>query len=232
MKRDVGSVTVSRISPSLVRVTAASSSSAVAGAIEHAATYWVRGDRVVDIQNTFDPRGELPPLARIGVRLFIAPGLETLSWYGHGPHENYIDRKSGAPVGVWSGTVAGQFVPYVHPQSNANKEGVRWLSLTNASGRGILVVAEETPMSATALHFTEHGLDAASHPHELVPRAETVLSLDARMNGLGNSSAGPGVLSKYAVPPERYMLHYSLREAPTADPAILAVEARQRLAGY
>ena len=232
MTRDIESFRVTRVAPNLVRIDVVAVSRAVTGSIEHVTAFRVRGDRIVDIENAFNPQGELPPLARMGVRLFVAPGLETYQWYGHGPHENYIDRKRGAPVGFWSGSVAEQFVPYVRPQNNANKEGVRWLSLTNPTGRGILVVAEGAPISATAIHYTEHDLAAASHPHELAPRDETVLSLDVRLNGLGNSSAGPGVLSKYAVPPERHVLRYSLREAPTADLTVLADDARQKLAGF
>jgi beta-galactosidase len=232
MTRDIESFTVTRVAPHLVRVDVVARSRAAAGSIEHVTAFRVRGDRIIDIENAFNTQGELPPLARMGVRLFIAPGLETYQWYGHGPHENYIDRKSSAAVGVWSGTVARQFVPYVRPQNNANKEGVRWLSLTNPSGRGVLVVAEDVPISATAIHYTEQDLATASHPHELAPRDETVLSLDARMSGLGNSSAGPGVLSKYAVPPEHHILRYSLREAPTAKLNVLADDARQKLSGF
>lgn len=232
MTRRIESFRVIRVAANLVRVDVVALSRAVTGSIEHVTTFRIRGDGIVDIENVFNPQGKLPPLARMGVRLFVAPGLEKYQWYGHGPHENYVDRKRGAPVGFWSGSVAEQFVPYVRPQNNANKEGVRWLSLTNPAGRGVLVVAEGAPMSATAIHYTEHDLAAALHPHELAPRAETVLSLDARMNGLGNSSAGPGVLAKYAVPPERYILRYRLQEAPTADLNVLAEHARQKLPGF
>jgi hypothetical protein len=55
-------------------------------------------------------------------------------------------------------------------------------------------------------------LAAKRHHHELQPRAEVILSLDAKMSGLGNGSCGPGVLAKYAVPPTNYSL--SLRLSP------------------
>ena len=67
-------------------------------------------------------------------------------------------------------------------------------------GSGLLVVAECEPFAASTLHFTAQDFAKATHHHELVPRKEVMLSLDAEHCGLGNSSCGPGVLAKYAVP--------------------------------
>ncbi len=226
MTRRLRSFDVSQPSANLVRVETKAITEARTGSILHTAIYRIRGDNVIDVENIFTPSGKLPPLARIGVSLRIAPGLETFQWYGHGPHENYSDRKTSAPVGLWSSTVSAQFVPYVRPQHTGNREGVRWLALTNPAGSGLLVVADGEPMAASALHFSEHDLFAKRHPHELVQRDETVLSLDARMSGLGNSSCGPGVLEKYAVPAEPYTLRFRLHAAPEADPAVLAAIAR------
>jgi beta-galactosidase len=226
MTRRLSSFDVSQPSANLVRVETKAITEARTGSILHTAIYQVRGDKVIDVENIFTPAGELPPLARIGVSLRIAPGLETFQWYGHGPHENYSDRKTSAPVGLWTSTVSAQFVPYVRPQHTGNREGVRWLALTNPAGSGLLVVADGEPMAASALHFSEHDLFAKRHPHELVQRDETVLSLDARMSGLGNSSCGPGVLEKYAVPAEPYTLRFRLHAAPEANPAVLAAIAR------
>jgi beta-galactosidase len=227
MTRRLSSFNVSQPSANLVRVETRAITEARTGSILHTAIYRIRGDKVIDVENVFTPTGKLPPLARIGVSLRIVPGLETFQWYGHGPHENYSDRKTSAPIGLWSSTVSEQFVPYVRPQHTGNREGVRWLALTNSAGSGLLVVAAGVPMAASALHFSEHDLFEKRHPHELVQRDETVLSLDARMSGLGNSSCGPGVLEKYAVPAETHTLSFRLHAAPGANPAVLATIARQ-----
>ena len=57
-----------------------------------------------------------------------------MAWFGRGPHESYADRKQSADVGVYDGTVAEQYVPYVMPQENGNKTDVRWAAITNAAG--------------------------------------------------------------------------------------------------
>lgn len=227
--RRVDSFTVTQPAPGQVRIETVAVSTAAKGSLRHRAVWTVRGDGVLELANEFVPAGELPPLPRIGVVLRAGAALENFRWYGHGPHENYIDRKGSAFMGVWSGTVAGQYVPYVRPQENGNKEDVRWLSLTDASGRGLLVVAEDGPMAATALHYTAADLTGLRHAHELKARPEVVLSLDARQCGLGNSSCGPGVLEKYAVPVQPYRLTVSLRPCPPGSDAEIAVRARAAL---
>ncbi|MFT3870707.1 MAG: glycoside hydrolase family 2 TIM barrel-domain containing protein [Nibricoccus sp.] len=221
--RTVKSLTVTQPASALVRVESVAYSAAAKGAFVHRAIWTIRGDGSIDVENQFTPEGELPPLPRIGIVMQLAPTLENFRWYGHGPGENYIDRREAAPVGLYSSTVAQQYVAYARPQENGNKEGVRWLTLTDKSGRGLLVVAKGEPISATALHFSVSDLDAAKHAYELKPRPEIFLSLDTKQCGLGNSSCGPGVLEKYAVPVQPYQLHLSFRPcAPASDSDVAA----------
>src|SRR5262249_10762226 len=138
------------------------------------ANWTVRGNGTLDLENRFEISGDLPPLPRIGVAMRLNGALNHLRWYGRGPHENYADRKESADMGIWSGTVDEQYVPYVRPQENGNKEDVRWLSLSDSSGQGLLVVTEGAPISASALHYTVEDLAGARHAYELKPRAETV----------------------------------------------------------
>lgn len=196
------------------------------GKILHECRWTIRGDGSIDIDSKFTPSGNLPPLPRIGLVMKLASELDNFSWYGHGPHENYADRLESTPLGVWKSTVAEQAFTYVRPQETGNKEGVRWLSLTNNEGRGLLVVAEDSPIAASALHFTANDLAVAMHHHELVPRKEVVLSLDARQCGLGNGSCGPGVLTKYAIPVKPYSLHISLRPLAAGEEPTKAATIR------
>ena len=48
-------------------------------------------------------------------------------------------------IGRYSSTVWDQYHPYVRAQETGNHCDVRWLSLTDANGSGLLV--EETPLS-------------------------------------------------------------------------------------
>ena len=139
---------------------------------------------------------KLPLLPRLGVRLSLPARFDCLTWYGRGPHENYCDRQESARVGVYSGSVQEQFVPYVKPQENGNKGDVRWATLTDGRGQGLL--AAGLPLFAcSAHHFTAEDFTGAPHLSDLKPRAETVLNLDWRQGGLGSNSCGPGVLPQY-----------------------------------
>ena len=227
LSRKTESFITTQPTPNQVRVETVTQIAAAKGAFVHRAAWLVRGDGSVDVENSFEPTGELPPLPRIGVVLRLSAALENFRWYGHGPGENYVDRRASTPLGLYSSTVTAQYVAYARPQENGNKEGVRWLTLTDKAGQGLLVVATADPISATALHFTVADLDAAKHADELKPRVETILSLDAKQCGLGNSSCGPGVLERYAVPVQAYKLHLSLRPCGSASDSEVAAAARK-----
>ncbi|HZI31800.1 MAG TPA: beta-galactosidase domain 4-containing protein, partial [Candidatus Binatia bacterium] len=210
--RRVDSFKVSQPGPDEVQVKTISTSSALNGGCTLATTWTIQGNSAVDMENQFHPFGNLPAtLPRIGVVLKVAGPFDHFRWYGRGPWENYSDRKQSADMGLWSGTVTQQYVDYLRPQENGNKENVRWLTLTDAKGRGLRVEDLGHPMSVSALHFTAADLTAVKHDYELKPRREVVLSLDTRQCGLGNGSCGPGVLQTYAVPPTNYLLKLRFR---------------------
>lgn len=221
---------VERLSTGLIRLHTRVRHRATAGALDHRATWSVRGDGSIGLDSTFVPEGDLPPLPRIGVVLRVGEPFDRFRWYGHGPHENYADRRRSAPVGIWRSHVADQPVPYPRPQETGNKEGVRWLTLTDANGFGLLVTTQDAPFATSALPYTAGDLAAATHHHQLRPRPEVVLSLDARHCGLGNSSCGPGVLERYAVPVQPYRLRVELRPCRGGSDADIAAAARVRYA--
>ncbi len=164
------------------------------------------------------PFGSLPVLPRLGVQLTLPPALENFCWLGRGPHETYNDRKRGAAVGLYSGSVTEQFVPYILPQENGNKTDVRWAALRDAAGWGLLASADRR-LEVSVSHFTADDLYRAMHTHELLPRPEVFLCLDVRQLGLGSASCGPGVGEAYQVHPadERFTLQFQPL-APNDDP--------------
>jgi hypothetical protein len=178
------------------------------------------GDVLVDVHIV--PDAGLPFLPRLGLQLRMPQGFEQFEWYGRGPHETYSDRKAGARVGVFRGTVDEQYVPYIFPEENGNKEEVRWVSLTGADGVGLFAAvrrdADPPYGSVSAHHFTTEDLTAARHTHELTPRPEITLNLDAAQSGLGAASCGPGRLEKYQLKAEETRFRVRLRgfTAPVA----------------
>jgi len=213
LSRHVDSFTIGQKQPDIVKITTLVISSAANGGYKMKTAWTIHGDGSVEMDNALMPFGTLPLLPRVGIELHLATDYENVRWLGRGPWENYPDRKSGADMGVWTSTVSEQYVPYVRPQENGNKEEVRWVELTDASDNGLKISTEANPFSFSALHFAANDLTAAKHNFELSPRPEIILSVDAKMSGLGNSSCGPGVLEKYSVPPQEYRLQLKLSPA-------------------
>ncbi len=188
-------------------------------ASDYLVTYTVYGSGEVEVDTTLQPGANLPEIPEIGMMLTIPEGFETMTWFGRGPHENYWDRKTGAFVGQYSGTVDEQFIPYLEPQETGNKTDVRWVTLTNDDGIGLK--AEGLPLlEVNALHYTPHDLDRVSHPYKLVRRDDITLRLNYKQMGLGGDD------SWGARPHDEYMLHadqaysYSYKLSPVANSEI------------
>ena len=163
----------------------------------HEAVWSFADDGAITVENVVTPHGTLPPaLPRLGLSLKLDPALEQVEYYGRGPHENYVDRNSGAFVGRWKSTVSEQFVDYVRPQDNGCKTDVRWVVLAAKDGVGVKFAASE-PMCVTASHYDWEDYEFARHRTgqqrfraPLMPRAEVYLNLDVRQTGLGGNSCG------------------------------------------
>ena len=206
LERHLDSFTVRQLTSGVIEIKTSVTNRAADGAITVHTTWTIHGDGSLEMDSEFTPSGTLPLLPRVGVVCGVAPGYEHVQWYGRGPWENYPDRKESADMGIWTSTVAEQYVPYVRPQDTGNKEDVRWLTLTDDTGHGLKISAingSDSPFSFSGLHFTANDLASARHNSDLKPRPETILSLNAIVSGLGNSSCGPGVLERYAVSPQQ-----------------------------
>ncbi|MGK5558514.1 glycoside hydrolase family 2 TIM barrel-domain containing protein, partial [Actinomadura kijaniata] len=158
--------------------------------------WWGDGDGLV-LEVRAEPVGDWDcPLPRLGVRTAVPAALSHVEWYGRGPGEAYPDMCRAARVGRFAATVDALQTPYVRPQENGNRTGVRWARLTAPDGTGLRIDGAPT-FELTARRWTTEDLDAARHTHELRPRDRVYLHLDAAHHGLGSASCGPGVLPEH-----------------------------------
>ena len=210
-KRKVENVKVIRKTENMVQVRArvVCTSEKKEGFI-HDCTFSVFGNGWVDLDNQIIPIKADGLQLRMGLQMTLPEKLDKVTWYGRGPHENYIDRKTSADVGLYRRTAAGMYVPYPKPQETGNRTDVRWVLMSDKSDTGLLVSADET-ISFSALNYTAQDLAAAKHLNELNPRDEVILCVDYRQSGLGNGSCGPRVLDKYALNTEPVSYRFSLR---------------------
>ncbi len=177
---------------------------------EHIHRYALSPAGELAVENTVRLGKGVTDIPRVGVSLVLVSGLENLEWFGRGPWENYVDRKASAMVGRYASTVTEQYVPYIVPQEHGHRTDVRWLSLTDAQGRGVSVVGQPT-LEFSASHLSDDDLFGARHTFELKPRDEVILNLDQAQRGLGTASCGPDTLEQYRLLDSEYNFAYRLR---------------------
>lgn len=225
-----------RLGPSQVRIAASvNADGAKSARFVHDAEYIVSGDGSVSVMNTVTPAGAQPPIPRMGIRMMLDGSLERMAYYGRGPWENYVDRKTACDIGLYESTVTDQEVPYVRPQENGCKCDVRWAAFTDAGGRGALFTFSE-PLFVTATHHLSEDLETARHRNGQrriynppAPRREVCLSLDCLQMGLGGASCGPRPMAKYTIAARPVRYAYAIRPYRAGGPG-LAAAARKPLA--
>ena len=153
---------------------------------------------------------EASDMFRFGMQLPMPAAMEQITYYGRGPVETYCDRKYSESLGIYESTVTDEFYPYIRPQENGNHVDLRWWKVTDAAGRGLMVVADE-PFSASALHYTIESLDEGFDKHnmhspDVDPAPLTNLCIDQKQMGLGC------VNSWGALPREEYFVKYENHE--------------------
>ncbi|PAZ14383.1 beta-galactosidase [Streptomyces sp. SA15] len=188
-------------------------------------TYTVFGNGEIKVDHTLHPgAANLPYIPEVGSLLFLPGRLEQLRYYGRGPEENHWDRNYGTDVGIYSGTVSGQWTSYIRPQENGNKTDVRWIALTGRDGTGLLVSGEPL-LEVNASHFTPEDLSSGvRHDYQLTPREEVVLRVNHRQMGVGgDNSWGAHTHDEFKLFANRdYSYSYRLRPLTDVDEAMAA----------
>ncbi len=210
VKRTLRSIRASRTKTGDITLAVAHVITAKGGAFEHRESYTFFPSGEISVDNSVNAAKSLPDLPRIGVKLTLRPGLDSLRWFGRGPHESYCDRKRGTVVSLFSGTVAEQYVPYILPQEHGNKTDVRWFALESKNKSGLLFSGDGL-MQFSASHLTDEDLYRAAHTIDLVPRREVFVTIDYLQRGLGTASCGPDTLEKYRINPGTFRWSYRMR---------------------
>jgi beta-galactosidase len=187
-------------------------------AVPYTIEYLIRNDGAIKVTASMDMTGrELPELPRFGMRLQLPGYFNNLSYYGRGPWENYSDRNTAAFVGLYKSEVKDQYTQqYIRPQENGYKTDVRWLSLTNKEGKGILFEGVQ-PVCFSALNNSTEDLDPGltkkqQHPTDIRPRNDVWLNLDLKQRGVGgDDSWGALPHIQYRLLDKKYTYSYTIK---------------------
>ncbi len=137
-------------------------------------------------------RDNFPVIPRFGMSMVIPEGYDLLEYFGRGPHENYIDRNHSSHLGLYSSSVDEQYVPYITNGENGNKTDVRWLTLSDEKGNGLLIKGSPT-IDFSALHYSQDQLDRevrdGAHTIDLERSEQVFLNVDWKQMGVGGDDS-------------------------------------------
>ncbi len=167
-------------------------------------SYQVYGDGSIRTTLSYDPVEGLGDMPEFGVMFKFDADYDNVTWYGMGPEETYVDRCEGAKLGIYKNKVADNMAKYMVPQECGNKVGVRWASVTDRKGRGMLFTGDN--MEFSALPYTPHEMENAMHPYELPQVHYTVVRVSKQQMGIaGDDSWGAQPLPEYLIKTDEKM---------------------------
>ncbi|GAF67868.1 unnamed protein product, partial [marine sediment metagenome] len=156
--------------------------------------YSIFGSGDIIVENFFTPNKDM---IRFGMQMEVPEELNTMTWFGKGPHETMFDRKTGAAVGIYSDKVENLIHHYVKPQENGNRTDVRWVALTDENGSGLFVSDNGgTLLNASVWPYSMEDLANAAHDHELPTRENITFNIDYKQRGVGGDIPAVAVLHK------------------------------------
>ncbi|WP_339233710.1 glycoside hydrolase family 2 TIM barrel-domain containing protein [Paenibacillus sp. FSL R5-0517] len=175
-------------------------------------TIWnIHSNGEITIQSKVQLREQIEFLPRFALRLVMPEGNEEIEYYGHGPHEAYLDKHHSTRKSRYVTTVDSMFEHYGMPQENGSRYGTEWVIVSNELGMGLWIASPNETFSLNASHYTVADLEIAKHPHELSKRKETILHLDYKMSGVGSGSCGPQLLPAYQLAEREIVFDLTLR---------------------
>jgi beta-galactosidase len=164
--------------------------------------YTITGSGELTISHTVIPNGDMPSwLPRIGTEWILGGSLKNVEWYGHGPQENYPDRKSGYSTGIYKSTVDDMYEPYLIPQDYGLRTDNRWVRITDSDGLGLEFSGNKL-FNFNAYPFSTENLTKALYTYQLQPADAVTFNFDYATSGVGCTAVS--VFPEYQVMPQRY----------------------------
>ena len=170
-------------------------------------TYTI-GSAGIGIEMKVDIPDGLPPAARIGMTFETKDNYSVMQYLGRGPHDNYIDRRTSADIGLYSVKTEKLFVPYLKPQESGNRTDVRYAVF---KGGTPLAIEAETAFELCVSRWSIDELERAMHPFELSESETLHVNVSARQMGVGGyDSWGARTLAEHEIGAGEYKLKFSL----------------------
>ena len=182
---------------------------------------------VVTQMDVFIPENMIDP-PRIGTRFSLPVEFDQIEYYGRGPDENYIDRKTASLVGRYATTVDEMVVDYARPGEYGYRTDVRWVAFRNKNGEGVMFAAMPSdddlknrgdkykPDAGTicfsASRFSREQLETCDHPYKLQKSNVIYVNIDLLQMGVGgDDSWGAQPHEQFKLKDKEYTLRFLMR---------------------
>jgi beta-galactosidase/beta-glucuronidase len=177
-------------------------------------TFYVYGNGIIEVNSEIGVNKAkfFKSLPRVGMNLIVPESMNNFTWYGRGPHQSYEDKYQSAFIDVYKNKVKDNYWPFIKPQENGNKTDVRWVTLTNSEGLGILVQSVGKNLSMSAHHYTLENLTGAFHTPDIINEGDITLNIDLKQMGVGgDDSWHPRVHSEFLLREKFYSYSFIIR---------------------
>ncbi len=162
----------------------------------------IRADGSIRLKHIVQPNGVLPQwLMRMGLTMSLSKALQKVKWYGRGPEENYPDRKSGYPIGIYTTTVQDMYEPYLIPQDYGLRTDNRWLEVSDKDGDGLRIKSDYL-FNFNIYPFTTDNLTKAVYTYQLEESKGNTLNIDYCTSGVGCTARS--IFRSYKTPVTKY----------------------------
>ncbi|MFA9370866.1 MAG: glycoside hydrolase family 2 TIM barrel-domain containing protein [Labilibaculum antarcticum] len=171
----------------------------------------VNGDGECKISMNLQLPSAVNSVAKIGCQFLFNKEFKKVSYYGLGPECTYSDRDASGKLGFYQSTAKDMFNYNLEiPQESANRSGVKWSSVSNLEGVGLMFRAN-TDFNFSAYPYADMDIEKARHSNQLKEFDFVTVNVDYLQTGLGTATCGPGVLPQYLLTNKNHSFQFSFK---------------------
>ncbi|MCF0038620.1 glycoside hydrolase family 2 TIM barrel-domain containing protein [Dyadobacter fanqingshengii] len=172
-----------RLTPTVYKVTINKILRSNAAEVAVTSEYIVYATGDIYIKNTFSPANSGHSIMKSSPHLSMLATFNKTQWYGS---DSYTSQNANGKIGLYSGTVAGTHFTNIMPLANGKSTNVRWTTITNPEGIGLLAVSD-TAYNVNVPDYTKKDQSAAGQDRKTLA-GETTFSYAFRLKPIDNTS--------------------------------------------
>jgi beta-galactosidase len=163
--------------------------------------YTIEPSGVIQVStDTVVLKAPVKTIPRIGKIIEMDAEFDDVIYYGNGPYESYPDMKDHVTLGVYGKKAETFLEPYIKPQESGNRTEVRYATVKNQKGEGLMFLADTAPFNFGIKTIPDYELEKCKHIEDIKDFGYKYVSIDGFMLGVGSNSCGPLTLPEYRLP--------------------------------